>query len=48
MAEPASPETDELHYRIRREATGFLARLRVNWREKRWFRHFAIDRPRPG
>lgn len=38
MVESASPENDNLRYRIRREAGGFLASFRSNWREKRWFR----------
>jgi len=38
MAESASPENEDLRYRIRREAGGIVARTRKNWREKRWFR----------
>jgi penicillin-binding protein 1A len=38
MADSASPEGDDLHYRIRREASGALFRLRGSWREKRWLR----------
>ncbi len=33
----ASP-SENLHYRIRREAGGVLAWLRTSWRERRWFR----------
>jgi penicillin-binding protein 1A len=38
MADSASPDGENLHYRVRREASGVLARLRQAWREKRWFR----------
>jgi penicillin-binding protein 1A len=38
MAESASSESDDLRYRIRREASGLLSGFRRNWREKRWFR----------
>ena len=36
MAETSS--NDNLRYRIRRDAGGFVASMRENWREKRWFR----------
>src|SRR5262245_26424761 len=39
MAEPS--ETEDLRYRIRRDASGALATLRTNWREKPWFRRLA-------
>ncbi len=38
MADSAAPDGENLNYRIRREASGALGRLRGLWREKRWFR----------
>ncbi len=38
MAEPASPENENRHYRIRRDASGALAAFRRAWAEKRWLR----------
>lgn len=38
MADSASPDGENLHYRVRREASGALARLGAAWREKRWLR----------
>src|SRR5262245_51885280 len=38
MAESASSDTQDLRYRIRRDASGFIAWFRSSWREKRWFR----------
>jgi penicillin-binding protein 1A len=38
MAEPASPDDENLNYRIRREASGAWGWLRGSWRERRWFR----------
>ena len=33
--------SDNLRYRIRRNAGGFVATLRESWREKRWFRRLG-------
>jgi len=38
MAESASPDNEDLHYRIRRDAGGALASLRRNWRGRRLLR----------
>jgi penicillin-binding protein 1A len=38
MAESAAPDGENLHYRIRREASGAWAWIRGAWRERRWFR----------
>jgi penicillin-binding protein 1A len=38
MAESATPPNDDLRYRIRREASGWISWLRGSWHEKRWFR----------
>jgi penicillin-binding protein 1A len=38
MADSASPESENLHYRIRREASGAWASLAGHWRERRWLR----------
>jgi penicillin-binding protein 1A len=38
MADSASPESENLHYRIRREASGAWASLAGYWRERRWLR----------
>ena len=38
MADSASPESENLNYRIRREASGAWSRVRGLWRDKRWFR----------
>ncbi|WP_374405487.1 penicillin-binding protein 1A [Pelagerythrobacter sp.] len=40
MAEKS--HTEYFRYRIRRDASGALSWFRENWREKRWFRWFAI------
>jgi penicillin-binding protein 1A len=41
MSDSAAPEGEDLHYRIRREASGAWAWLRGAWREKRWLRWFS-------
>ena len=38
MSDTATPDGENLHYRIRREAGGFLAMFRTAWRNKRWVR----------
>ena len=38
MADTATPESDNLHYRIRREAGGIISRFRIAWRDRKWFR----------
>jgi len=41
MADDAPPQTEDLRYRIRREAGGILAWFRENWATKGWFRLVA-------
>jgi penicillin-binding protein 1A len=36
MADTSAP--DDQHLRVRRDVSGFAARMRSNWRNKRWFR----------
>ena len=43
MVESASPEAENLRYRIRRDASGIFGWLRTNWREKRRFRWLAYS-----
>src|SRR5579864_8659372 len=41
MPDSAAPESENLHYRIRREASGAFTRLRELWRDRRWFRRLT-------
>jgi penicillin-binding protein 1A len=41
MADSASPEGENLHYRIRREASGVLSWLREAWRDQPGFRRLS-------
>jgi penicillin-binding protein 1A len=41
MADSAAPEGENLHYRIRREASGAASRFRSAWREQKWFRRMG-------
>jgi penicillin-binding protein 1A len=41
MADSASPEGENLRYRIRREASGVLSLLREAWRDRGWFRRLC-------
>jgi penicillin-binding protein 1A len=41
MADSAAPDGENLHYRIRREASGALARFRGAWHESKWFRRLG-------
>ena len=38
MSDDTAPTSEQLHYRIRRDASGVLAWVRRSWRERRWFR----------
>ena len=38
MADSTSSDSENLHYRIRREASGAWGWLRGRWRDSRWFR----------
>jgi penicillin-binding protein 1A len=41
MADSAAPDDENLHYRIRREASGAANRFRRLWREEKWFRRIG-------
>ncbi|MDG2002260.1 MAG: transglycosylase domain-containing protein, partial [Novosphingobium sp.] len=43
MSESASSDSENLRYKVRRDAGNLLARLRLLWRENRWFRFSAMS-----